>query len=88
MRTYKRVRKEGTIEIISGNSEDRIKAIQGVLDKRSYAKIDGTMIDLTSASAIMAVYNNLNDVNKVKFSSLTAYKMADLAYKILSKVGA
>ena len=81
--TYQRTRNQGTIETIAGNPHDRIKAIQAVLDNSSYAKIDGMMIDLTTAHVIMTVYNALSDTNKTKFSGLKAGTMGSIAYKLI-----
>ena len=83
MNTYQRTREQGTKETIAGNPQDRINAIKSVVDNSSYAKIDGTMIDLTSAHVIMTVYNALNDVNKGKFASMPAGKMGIVAYKLI-----
>jgi hypothetical protein len=83
MKTYRKQRKQGTIETIAGNPEDRISAIRAILEKKQYAKVDGTMIDLFSASVILKVYDNLNEENKAKFSSFTAGKMAIIAYKLI-----
>ena len=45
-----------------------------------------TMLDITSAGAIVAVYNGLNETNKNKFASLPLIKMAIVAFKLINKV--
>jgi hypothetical protein len=42
----------------------------------------GTMIDLFTASAIVQVYDALNDANKGKFASLPAGRMGIVAFKL------
>jgi hypothetical protein len=83
MYTYTRKREQGTIETIAGNPQDRINAIKSVVDNKSYAKIDGTMIDLTTAHVIMTVYNAINDTNKAKFANMPAGKMGTIAYGLI-----
>ena len=84
MKTYTRVREQGTVETMSGNGEDRIAAIRAVVDAGQYAKIDGVMMDLFSASLICQVYDALSDENKEKFASYSAPAMAEIAYKLVS----
>jgi hypothetical protein len=44
---------------------------------------NGTLLDSFSASAIVAVYNGLNEVNRAKFASLPLEKMAVVAFKLM-----
>lgn len=83
METYRKTRKHGTQETIAGNPQDRINAIRKIVTEGQYAKVDGTMIDGYSASAILKVYDNLNDENKARFASLPAGKMGEVAWKVL-----
>lgn len=85
MQTYKRTRKHGTVETVAGNPADRMSAIRKVVAEKTYAKVDGTMIDLFTASAIVNVYDALSDPNKAKFSSLPAGKMGILAFSVLNR---
>ena len=78
---YKRV--HGTQVTIPANGADRIAAIRAIVDQKQYAKIDGCMIDLFSASAVVKVYDALNDANKAKYASLTAPRMAQVAFQIM-----
>ena len=78
-----RVREHGTIVTSPGTREERIGAIRQIVERHQYAKVDGTMIDLFSASAIVKIYNALNEQNRERFASLPASKMALLAFKLL-----
>jgi hypothetical protein len=83
MKTYRRTREQGTMEIMAGNGEDRIEAIQNITRGGGYAKIDGCMIDSWTASLICQVYEGLNDEHGARYCKLSAHRMADVAYKIL-----
>ena len=45
------------------------------------------MLDLYSASAIIKVYDNLNEPNQIKYRGLPVYRMGEIAFKLLNKVG-
>ncbi len=82
METYERTRDHGTRETVAGNPADRIAAIRRVVAEKQYAKIDGVMMDLFSASYITQVYDALNPENKIKFASFPAARMAGIAFKL------
>lgn len=82
METYKRAREHGTIEVLAGNAKDRIEAIKQVVENKQYAKIDGCMADLFTASIVLQVYEALNSENQVKFANFKWPKMADIALKL------
>lgn len=79
-----RVRKGGTIVTVPANNSERIAAIRQIVNSGQYAKVDGCMIDLFSASAIINVYDALNETNQAKFSSITAPAMGKMAFKLIS----
>ena len=83
METYTRTREHGTQETLPGNPLARIEAIRAVVEHKQYAKIDGLLVDLFSASAIVKVYDALNIDNQHKFASYPAGKMAELAFKLI-----
>ncbi|HDY85878.1 hypothetical protein LCGC14_1774630, partial [marine sediment metagenome] len=76
MKTYRRVRQHGTLETIAGNGKDRINAIRTVVHESQFAKIDGVMMDLFTASLICQIYDVLSNENKKKFASYPAPNMA------------
>ena len=84
MKTYQRTREHGTVETVPGNGTDRIASIRAVVERKRYAKIDGCMMDLFSASAIVKVYDALNAANRAKFAAFTAPVMAGIAFKLVS----
>ena len=76
-------RKHGTLESTCNSPEERINCIRRIVANSQYEKIDGCMIDLFSASAIVAVYDALNEENRLKFASCPAPKMAIIALKFM-----
>ncbi len=85
METYQRTREHGIVETIAGNSSDRMKAIWQVVANKQYAKLDGCMVDLFTASVVCQVYDALNDENKAKLAACPWPKMADIALKLVAK---
>lgn len=81
------VRKHGTKVTQSANGLERIAAIRQIVDAGQYAKVDGIMVDLFSASAILQVYDAINDANKEKYRNLSVSKMANIAFKLINQGG-
>lgn len=81
-----RIREQGTHVTNPKNGAERIEALRQIVNDKQYAKIDGIMVDLFSASAILNIYDNLNETNQDKYKELPAYRMADIAFKIMNKV--
>ena len=78
-----RVRQRGTQVTVPASGEERIAAIRQIVHEKQYAKVDGVMVDLFSASAIVNVYDALNEKNKALFASFPAAKMGAIAFKLL-----
>jgi hypothetical protein len=81
--THERV--QGTVEYWPKTDEQRITAFRNIVEKAQYAKVDGVMVDLFSASAVTQVYDALNPINRVKFSILPAYRMVEVAFRLIGK---
>lgn len=79
------IRKGGTKVTTPANAAERIAAIKDIVKNKQYAKVDGVMVDLYSASAIVAVYDALNDANKEMFASKPAPVMAKIAFQLIKK---
>ncbi len=77
------IRQQGTIVTDAENGAERILAIREIVKRGQYAKVDGCMIDLFSAGAIVSVYDALSDENKARYAKLSAPKMAAVAFKWL-----
>jgi hypothetical protein len=77
-----RTRQRGTQVTRSSTPEEKIAAIRRIVTEHQYAKIDGCTVDAFSASAIIQVYDALNEENKAKYASLSIPKMASIAFKL------
>jgi len=66
----------------------KIDTLRKIVEDHQAAKVDGTFVDAFSASAIVKVYDALNDQNKAKFASLPVWRMADITWKLLEKQNA
>jgi len=80
-----RTREHGTQVTAPATGQERIAAFRRIVAEGQYAKIDGVMMDLFSASTVLAVYDALNETNREKFSSMPAPKMAVVAFKLAAR---
>lgn len=78
-----RVREHGTQVTNPATPLERISAIRRIVSEGQYAKVDGSMVDLFSASSIVAVYDALNETNRAKFAALPAPRMATVAFRLV-----
>lgn len=84
-RDVTRVRERGTRVTMPKSPAERIAAVRQIVQEHQYAKIDGYMVDGFSASAIVQVYDALNDANKEKYAALPVSKMAAVAFKLIGQ---
>ena len=56
----------------------------GIIRKRQAKKMDGYLIDMQTANAILKVWDALNSSNRKKFEKLSIKKMADVSWKLVS----
>ncbi len=84
-----RVREHGTQvtmpEQLPNPPEARVQALRQIVAECQYAKIDGIMVDLFSASTILSIHDALNESNKARYSRLPVYRMAEIAFKLANK---
>lgn len=78
-----RIREHGTPVTSSKDGDAIIAACRDIVARQQYAKINGHMVDLFSASAIVKVYDAVNDANKAKFKALPVARMAAVAFKLI-----
>lgn len=60
-----------------------IEQLREIVKNHQYQKIDGVIVDVMTASAILTVYDSINETNKEKYSKLPITKMADVAWKLI-----
>ncbi|MBE3036950.1 MAG: hypothetical protein IMZ70_07730 [Candidatus Atribacteria bacterium] len=85
-REQTRVREQGTVVTNPKTGIERIDAIRQIVTEKQYAKVDGVMVDLFSASAIINVYDNINGTHQAKYRELPVQRMVDIAFKVMDKV--
>lgn len=63
--------------------EEKIDTLRNIIKRKQFAKVDGTTVDLTTANAIITVYDKLNPQNKEKFARMPIPKMVSIVWKVL-----
>lgn len=63
-----------------------IQVMDRIVKNHQAEKIDGVLVDMFTASAVMKVYNAVNDNNKAKMNDMGPVQLANLAFKIMEKV--
>lgn len=63
--------------------EERISAIRKIVTDWQCARVEGLLVDGTTARAIITVYDALNERNKAELASFPVRKMASIAWKLV-----
>jgi hypothetical protein len=63
-----------------------IDNLREIVHSSSAKKIDGMLVDITTANAILTVYDNLSDTNKAKLIDMPLEKMAAVCWRLLERV--
>lgn len=79
-----RTRAHGTRVTRTKDGAAIIAACRSIVADKQYAKINGFMVDTFTASAIVKLYDAVNDANKAKLLSVPVQRMASIAFKVLS----
>jgi hypothetical protein len=64
----------------------RIDRLRKIVAEGQYAKVEGSTVDLFSASAYVKVYDALSDANKAKLDALPLPAAIEFVFKLLNKV--
>lgn len=78
-----RTRQHGTRVTKSKDGEQIIAACRSIVANGQYEKINGHMVDLFTASAIVKVYDALNETDQTKFRALPVARMASIVFQLL-----
>jgi hypothetical protein len=65
--------------------KEKLEIIKRIVADHAYEKIDGTIIDATTANIILTVHDALGKANRVKFLGEPIERMADLAFKLTKR---
>lgn len=66
-------------------AQARIDAFRKIVQEKSYSIIDGVTVDLFTASAVVKVYDALNEQNRAKFAACSVVKMVAITWKVLKQ---
>lgn len=86
MRTHvehTRTRQRGTEVTAPRNGAERIAAVRRIVERRQCAKVDDCMLDLFTASAILAIYDKISPENQERYASLPVQKMGTIAFRLV-----
>lgn len=61
---------------------DRMAKIRFVVGARQCARIEGKLVDLTTAHMLVQVHDALGPENQKKFASMSIAKMVDVGWKL------
>jgi hypothetical protein len=78
-----RTRAHGTRVTTTKSGAEIIEACRSIVARKQYAKINGAMVDLFSASVIVRVHDALNEANRAKFLALPVQRMAQISFQLL-----
>ena len=68
------------------NEESKyVKTARAVVKTKGAKKVDGVLLDLFTASAIVQVYDAVNLQNKKRMDGLKLRQLADLAFKVMKR---
>jgi hypothetical protein len=78
-----RTRKHGTRVTTTKDGAAIVEACRSIVANGQYEKINGHMVDLFTASAIVKVHDALSDTSKPKLLALPVARMASIAFQVL-----
>ncbi len=64
---------------------EKLSALRGIVEHHQHGKVEGVRVDATTARAIVSVHDALNAENQAKFLAMPIGRMADVAWKLVSK---
>ena len=67
-----------------GQAKTKLEYLRRIVADCTAAKIDGWLVDLFTASAIVKIYDALSEANRRKFIALPLEKMSGIAFRLLA----
>lgn len=61
----------------------KLDRLRRIVEEKQAARVDGLLVDLFTASAIVKVHDALNEENRAKFVSVPVRRMASIAFKLI-----
>ena len=70
--------------VVTVRENSRVVALRRIVKRKQYDTIDGSLVDLFSASAILRVFDALKKPeNKLKYMKMDIRAMSSFAWKLL-----
>lgn len=73
-------------ESISGFAKSnlpRMEALREIVNKKSTMEVEGVLVDMQTAKAIVMVYDALSEANKENFLTKSIGQMGNIAWKLI-----
>lgn len=67
-------------------AESTIDKVRRIVDQHQAEKIDGMLVDGTTAQIVIAIYDNLNEQNKARLAAMPIGLMCAFSLKLYGKV--
>jgi hypothetical protein len=65
------------------SNQQKLEKIKSIVENWQYSKIEGFIVDGTTAQMLLTIVENLNEVNREKFLSLPITRMVDIGWKLV-----
>jgi hypothetical protein len=65
-----------------------IERLRDIVTSKSAARVDGLLVDLFTASAMVQVHDALSPPNQAKFAALPLRRMVDVGWKVIKNAEA
>lgn len=62
-----------------------VEAAREVVERKSARRVDGVLLDLTTAGAIVAVADALSPANREKLEGMSITRAADIVWKLVNR---
>lgn len=82
----RRVRPSGHSVVGGLEGVEIIDAMRDIVKRRAYSNINGVTVDTFSASAVIAIYDNVNEVNKQKLLVMSVVRLIAVCFATLDRV--
>lgn len=80
------IRKGGTKCFWPKQDADKIEAFRQIVADKQYAMIEGITVDSFTASAVVKVYENINEANQVKLAAMPVPRIARVCMNLIGRV--
>jgi hypothetical protein len=69
----------------TSRKEPVIDRLRRICEEKQAARVDGVLVDMTSASVTVQVHDALNEANRAKLAAMPVRKMVMVALSVASK---